>query len=138
MQPSPIKKSDLFTVRSGLPGDLNFILATWLRGLRYGNPLFTEIDKDAYFSVYHKVIENILNHSRVKVACLKDDQDVILGYSVIQADKVHWVHVKSEWRKIGIARSLLTEKFNVVTHLTTLGLQILKQRCPSVKFNPFI
>ncbi len=134
----PIKKSDLIAYRSSKPEDINFILATWLRGLRYGNELFEQIDKDIYFAEYHKVIEALLRVSQVRVACLKDDPDTILGYAVLQGDKVHWIHIKSAWRRIGIAKSLLYTKFGVVTHLTTLGAKLLKEKCTGVKFNPFL
>lgn len=133
-----LQKSDLVSVRDYLPGDRNFILATWLRGLRYGNEWFEAVDQKIYFDFYNKVIEIILNRpdTQVKVACLKDDPEVILGYSVYTGGVLHWVFVKKAWRSIGIMKSLLPEGIVAVSHLTTVGKSILR-RHPGVVFNPF-
>lgn len=48
--------------------------------------------------------------SVLRVACLPDDPDAILGWAVITADqppKLHFVYVRKEARKNGIARMLL-------------------------------
>lgn len=75
----------------------------------------------------------------VKIACLKEDPTVILGYSILSNDyqSVIWVFVKSIWRKRGIARSLVPAHPAQVTHLTALGKSLLtKFKSPPI-FNPF-
>lgn len=131
-------KSELITIRDAESGDINFILATWLRGLKYGNDWFQMIDPEAYFLVYQKVIEAILQRpdTVVKVACLVEDRDVLIGYSVYAGDRLDWLFVKKNWRNIGVARSLVPENINVITHLTAVGKTILRKH-PTVKFNPF-
>jgi hypothetical protein len=133
-----IQKKDLVAVRDWVPGDRNFILSTWLKGLRYGNEWFEAIDSKVYFDFYHKVIETILAHplTTVKVACLADDSDVILGYSVSTGPCLNWAFVKKEWRSIGIGRDLVSKEITTVTHLTSLGKSILRKH-PELKFNPF-
>lgn len=135
-----MEKKDLISVRAYTPPDKNFILATWLKGLRYGNETFEFIQQDIYFEIYNRVIESILKRDEisVKVACLKDDPEVILGYSVFENKTVHWIFCKQAWRKIGIARMLLPEGFNRVTHITTAAKAILTHKFPNVIFNPFI
>lgn len=133
-----INKADLIEIRDYLPGDHNFILATWLRGLRYGNEWFSLIDSDAYYENYEKVIKAILTRPNtvVRVASLKDDPEVILGYSVYADDVLDWVFVKKAWRNIKIAKSLMPSTVKVVTHLTKTGVSMLK-KYPEVRFNPF-
>ncbi len=131
-------KSKLITIRDGQPGDVNFIYATWLKGLRFGNDLFREIPAKVYFEAYHKVVEALLNRPGVviRVACLLEDPDVILGYSVSKGDRLDYVFVKTAWRKIGIAKNLVPPTIRVATHLTKEGLSILRKR-PDMHFNPF-
>jgi hypothetical protein len=71
------------------------------------------------------------------VACLKDDADTILGYSVIEGKRLHWVFVKRVWRKIGIGASLVPPFIDSVSHLTEIGKSILEKQ-KGVIFNPFL
>src|SRR5580692_5240979 len=120
-----LEKKDLVSVRGPMPEDINFIFASWLRGLYYGNTFFGEIPKDIFMDKYHQVIQNILTKATVRVACLKDDPEVILGYSVIRnteaGETLDWVFVKSAWRRVHIGKSLVPNKLNAVTHLTKIG-----------------
>lgn len=133
-----LNKKDLIEIRGMYPDDWNFILATWLKGLRYGNDWFGMVDPSVYYEAYQKVIERILQSpgTDVRVACLKDSPDVILGYAVIRDSTLDWVFVKSRWRTIGIARSLVPENINTVSHLTEIAKSLLKKH-PDIKFNPF-
>ncbi len=127
----------LMTFRSGKVEDKNFILATWLRGLYSGNSWFKEIPKDIFMKHYHDILMNILTRPtiEVKVAVLKEDEDIILGYSVYEGSTFHWMFVKEAWRRVGIGRSLLPEKCVTVTHLTSIGSKLKPK---SMRFNPFI
>lgn len=133
-----LQKNELVTIRDIQPNDRNFILATWLKGLRYGNDWFQEIEPSVYFAVYQRMIEVILNDPRVtvKIACLKEDPEVVLGYSVYSGNRLDWVFVKKAWRGIGIAKSLIPECITVVSHLTNVGKAIMRKR-KGVFFNPF-
>jgi GNAT superfamily N-acetyltransferase len=136
-----MNKSDLVTIRDSIPDDRNFIMATWLRGLKYGNEWFDAIEADVYYSYYQKAIDFILTHNNtaVRVACLKEDPDVILGYVVLNrlGNVVHWVFVKKAWRSIGIAKNLVPETVTRATHLTKVGMAILQKRKGKISFNPF-
>jgi GNAT superfamily N-acetyltransferase len=135
-----LSKKELIAFRAPTLDDENFIYSTWLKGLRYGNELFSLIDQEIYFKTYHVIIEFLLKHptTRIEVAALKEDPEVILGYVVRNQDTVHWLFVKQAWRGIGLARSLLSAPFEFVSHLTDQGASLLKQKYPTVKFNPFI
>jgi len=133
------ERKESVIVRPPCAEDTSFIFATWLRGLRYGNELFELINPDVYFEFYHKVIQSILTNKNttVAIACLKEDKDVILGYAVYSGTTLHWCHVKTAWRNIGIAKQLVPSNINTVSHLTKVGIGILKNH-PAVQFNPFL
>jgi hypothetical protein len=121
-----------------LDEDKNFIYASWLRGLYYGESWFSEIPKNIFMENYHKVIDSILKKSStvVKVACLKDDPSVILGYAVlVDTGGLHWVFIKKSWRNIGIAKDLVGS-VSYCSHLTNVGISIMKKK--GWIFNPFI
>jgi hypothetical protein len=134
-----VLKKDLVAVRGPMPEDINFIFASWLRGLYYGNTFFGEIPKDIFMDKYHQVIQNLLAKATVRVACLKDDPEVILGYSVIRntesGETLDWIFVKSAWRRIGIGKSLVPNKINATTHLSKVGKALKPTDCI---YNPFL
>lgn len=130
-----------FETREATEEDLPFVYATWLRGLRYGNEAFGLIEQSVYYKYYHQYIGILLKHpdTRVLVACLPDDEDVILGYSVLGKEgTVHYVHVKDAFRKFGIARGLVPKNIKIYTHFTKVGLAILKSKFPNAEYNPFL
>lgn len=140
-----LQKTDLVAYRPLKEEDRNFIYATWLRGLYYDKDgWFREIPKDIFMENYHRAIERVLSspHINVRVACLKDDADVILGYSVSrkypEAEVLDWVFVKSAWRGIGVTKGLIPNQIQAVTHLTTPGKAILRKKFPDAIYNPFL
>jgi hypothetical protein len=121
--------------------DTNFIMATFLKGLYYGAPWVSEIPKDVFMDNYKVIAENLINspNTVVKIACLKEDPNVMLGYSILSADYkvIHWVFVKAAWRKQGIMRAIIPQYPIAVTHLTTVG-KILLPKYKDCIFNPFL
>lgn len=129
---------DGYEVRAYTATDFNFVAATFLRGLYYGDTVFSDMPKNAFMQNYKPVLEALIKRSDVWVACLKDAPDVILGYSIISRDftTIHWVFVKKPWRKKGIARSILPQYPTAVTHLTAQGKSLLTKFQDCV-FDPF-
>jgi hypothetical protein len=128
----------LYEVRDVTTDDTNFILATFLRGLYYGNEFYKLIPKQIFMEGYKPVIEGFFSRTTIKVACLKEDPTVILGFSILSKDfkTIHWVYVKQAWREQGIANSLTPPDLEAYSHFTTLGLS-LAQKFPKLIFNPF-
>jgi hypothetical protein len=130
----------LYDIRDAKADDRNFVLATFLRGLYYGDSWFSLIPKDIFMANYKKVGEFLVTspNINIKVACLKEDPDVIIGYSILSQDfsTIHWVYVKNIWRKQGIGRSLVPQHPTTVTHLTALGKTLLS-KFENCIFNPF-
>lgn len=143
-----LNKKELIGVRPYGDSDKNFVLATWLRGLYYGDSFFSNIPKTIFMENYHAILEVFLQrHSNsIQVACLKEDPEVILGYSIVRHLKVgeadisvlDWIFVKTAWRGIGISQMLVPNKINACTHLTKLGASIIKNKHPNIIFNPFL
>lgn len=134
-----MKKDDLVSFRNVMGEDNNFILSTWLRGLRYGNQWFGMIEQEVYFKMYKPIIERLLVKPTVsvKVACLKDDPEVILSYSVLEQDRLHWVFTKKAWRQMGLANDLIPKEIKTLTHITHIGESLyLKKK--QLTFNPFL
>lgn len=131
----------LYDIRDAGPDDVNFVLATFLRGLYYGDSWFSSIPKDIFMQNYKRIAQALVASPKVtiKIACLKEDPTVILGYSVLSSDyhTAHWVYVKSAWRKQGIARSLVPQYITGVTHLSALG-RTLSTKFPNAVFNPWL
>lgn len=128
----------LYNIRDFEPSDTNLILATFLRGLYYGDSWFSLIPKPIFIQHYKPVIEVMIAKRTIKIACLPDDPTVILGYSIMSNDfqTIDWVFVKSAWRKKGIGKSLLPQFPTAVTHLTKIGLTLMS-KFPNCIFNPF-
>lgn len=130
----------MFDVRDGNQNDKNFILATFLRGLYYGDTWYSLIPKQIFMDNYKHVAEKLITSPNiiVKVACLREDPAVILGYSVLSSDfkTIHWVHVKKAWRKRGIAKTILPQYPTYITHLSSLGKNLMTKFETAV-FNPF-
>lgn len=128
-----------YEIRGPQENDVNFILATWLKGFFYGtNWLNRNVDQDLFFKQYNEIAKGILIRPGVKISvcCLRDDDDVILGYSISEGDCLHWIFVKESWRKMGIGGLLLPPGLKEFSHLTDLGLELNKMKM-NLKFNPF-
>ena len=134
-----VNKSELVTIRDGIESDFPFIYASWLRGYRHGNDHVALIDNDAYFREQHKTIESILSDpaTSVKIACLKDQPDVILGYCVHKLVRMDWIFIKKSWRGIGLAKDLIPKDIKCVSHLTKVGFSLLRKQ-PNMRYNPYL
>lgn len=135
-----MNKKELITIRTANEKDINFIFATFLRGLYYGDSWFSEIPKTIFMENYHNALKRILvnPNNYVKIACLVEDPEIILAYAILSSDNktLHWAFCKKAWRAIGLIKQLVPNTVTQVTHLTKVGLSIIKKR-DHVIFNPF-
>lgn len=124
---------------SHLPPEFtNVIIAPFINSLRYGNDLFKLVDQDSYYKAYSKYIGLLLMRPKsvIKLALLNDK--TVLGWSLYEDEILHYVWVKKEVRRQGIARALLPMKFTSISHITNKGLNIWVNKFPEVRFNPFV
>lgn len=119
----------------------NMIFSKWLRGLRYGNPLFKNIDADAFFKEYHRYLENLMSKpdSVIRLAVLSDEPDTALGFSVCREDVCDFIHVHKDQRRVGIAKSLFPPNITTMTHITLTAMDIWRRndKYKHLIFNPF-
>lgn len=115
------------------------VFSKWLRSLRYGNQLFKLMDSISYFQSYHHYIENLLQKpdSKISLAVLSEDKDVVLGFSVHRGRILDYIHVHQDQREHGIGNKLLPKDIREITHITKLGTLLWKKKHPDWKFNPF-
>lgn len=128
----------ILELRPAVPADINFIYSTFLRGLYFGNDLYSQIDQDSYFDAYSKVLTNLLTKpgTETTVAHLPGEPDVMVGFSISSGTVLHYVFVKAAFRKQGVATQLVRPDTKVVTHITKPGNAIRKKR--GWAFNPFL
>lgn len=147
-----MNKRDLITFRDGLPTDMPFVYRSVLMGTYHGNKpakgqkpspgcpvdFFSSINQDTFMKEYHGFLESMFSRAgiEIKIACLVDDPDVILGFSVLRGPVLNFVFVKPDWRGIGIARDLVDKNVTTVSGFTRVGDIIRRKRGWS--FNPWV
>jgi ribosomal protein S18 acetylase RimI-like enzyme len=124
----------MIEIRGMEPGDLAFIYSSWLRGLRFGNAYFEQMDSDAYYASKKEEITAVLCQPdvSVRVACASDDREVILGYLVARvADEasVVWVWVRPAIRRQSVATQLCHGlRVRFAENTTGIGAEIIKRK----------
>lgn len=130
------EKDDLITYRPFREADLPFILDSWLKTLRVNNDFFRQIDRDIYKLIYPEIVTRLVRTHRTRVACLKEDDDVIIGYVCTNSDTLHWVFVKNQWRGLGIMKDLVPNGLTFISHTTRLFRPISDKY--NWRLNPFL
>jgi len=117
------------------------VYAHWLRSYRYGNDYIKLIDSNSYYKNYKRFIWEILSRPEciVRLAVLTEDKDVVIGFSVSRETILDYVHVSKDLRCQGIAKSLVPENMEWISHLTKQALAIMGKKYVDWKwkFNPF-
>lgn len=138
-----LEEVDSYKIRkfkaTDLPNDFrNLIIAPFKNSLRYGNDLFKLIDRDAYYEAYDKYIHILLGRPDSIITLAILDDETVLGWCLYERDVIHYVWVKKEVRRQGIGISLLPKTFNVISHVTNIGINIWVNKFPNVRLNPFV
>lgn len=128
----------MISLRPATGEDQGYLFATFLRGLRFGNPQLAKVPARVYFKEQHAVITNIiLRGASVLIAHPEGEPDVIIGYAIGEPGTCHWVHVKNAFREMGVARRLLEAlpPFTEYSHWVR-SADTLARKFPA-EFNPF-
>ncbi len=117
----------------------SFVFAKWLRSLRYENDFFKLIESKAYWLTYQRLVSAILDKPETKMhlAVLTEDPDVILGFSISRGNVLDYVYVHKHQRRLGIGARLVPPGIDTITHVTKTGLTIWGTKYGQWKFNPF-
>lgn len=130
-----------YKIREALDDDRNFILSSWLRSFRNNGDWPRHIDSATYYANHQSVIQRLLTLCDVKIACASDDENLILGWCCVDGSTVHYVFVKEQYRKLGIAKAMLDgigEKATY-THWTRI-IKDLEQagKLLNWRYNPYV
>jgi hypothetical protein len=119
---------------------VNLIRSRWIRTYKKDNAYMKLVHPPSYYFSYNNYIANVLLRPTVKVwlAVLQEDDDVVLGFSVIEGTILHYVHVPKPYRRQHIGTMLVPDGIQWFTHLTTIGMRIWSVKAPNARFNPFI
>lgn len=98
-----------------------------------------------------KVLNKLMEASKILVACDEDDEDFLLGYLVYEDEPdllIHYIFVRYEARKKGLANEMLNEirfqerlnnkEFVWFSHLTGNGSFITKNKGLNLNYNPYL
>lgn len=122
-------------IRSFIPeSDAAFLYSSWRNSLWYDQ------DRDPsqsqkFYTYVTREIKNIISKKecKIKIACLSDDPDLIIGYSVLTGTNLEWCYVKIEYRKKGIA-NLITKGFHTISQpMTRIGKSIALNHALKIK-----
>ncbi len=87
--------------------DDSYIYSTWTKYSWYSPIEPIDLPKNVYFIKKAEQIKYFLESGLTKVACLKDEPYVIIGYVVAHNNEIKWLCVKKDFRNQGIEEFLL-------------------------------
>lgn len=96
--PKMINASKTIIVRKANKEDVPFLFSTYLKHNWYDKRNSTMLPKMVWTLAQRKRLQKVFDEQRIKVACLSDDPEIILGYGFIDNDKKPFIYVKLAWR----------------------------------------
>jgi len=129
-------------------GDLHFILSSWLKTYRESGKFTRRIKPQTFYQYHEERIKRLFDWplAEVTIACTPQEPTVILGYRVSEEKDhvLHWLFVRPEFQKMGIAKKLL-EGFPLgechFTHWTINcdeKINRLLEENPRMNYNPYL
>lgn len=95
----------LYDIRPGRETDHPFVISSWLASDRH-SPAGRDMG-ERYASEHRETVKRILMRAELRVACVVDTPDAILGWAVTGPDTVYYVYVRRDVRRLGIGRALV-------------------------------
>ena len=135
-------------IRRATPGDLPYLLSTWLNHYKEHSYFALRIKRRIFFERHHQVISNILSRpgTEVLVVHSTEDPEVNFGFLVseVQADHEHVIHfafVQKKLRRLGLCRKMMREMqldwdACLFTHWTYTASDLVR-RFPGLTYDPY-
>lgn len=130
-----------FRIRVGNEKDRAFIVFSWMSSF-YENengPAVRHADREHYRAEMNRVFDRLVMTARILVACDLEDENVLIGFAAATLRELHYVFVRQDFRKVGIARKLIEafpDPIKSYTFFTHAGARRLKPRERGWKFTP--
>lgn len=105
-------------VRRATTDDMRFVSASWFESYWKATARDLGVPFGAYKPGQDALIRRLTAAGDVLVAYLISVPDEILGYSVIENETLHYVYVKSVYRRQGIATGLIQHRAARYSHKT--------------------
>jgi hypothetical protein len=89
---------------------MGYVLHSWTETTYGATPQKWACKKDIWYALFPKHQEYLLKRARVLVATPIDDDNLVCGFVIYEPQipsLLHWVQVKSAFKKQGIAKLLL-------------------------------
>lgn len=137
----------LFSLREFKKSDIPFIVDAWVEGFARSKYSGT-LSPDIFHKAYREQVSNIISRNtfRATVVSSRDHSNVMAGFIAweesVKSTAVHWVYVKSMYRRIGIAdwlkSSLPLRDSKHITHMVSdRGFKkCVNKLFPNYKFSP--
>ena len=104
-----MSEAQQFVVIDGINDARSLVYSTWLRSYQQSGPSVRKVSRTDFFAGHHKVLDGIFARDPVvKLAVFPDDPTVVFGWSVTEGNAVHYVYVKPDFRRFGVATALLS------------------------------
>lgn len=128
----------VFKLRPYRESDLNFIRNSWAKSYYKGSEYVKFISPNEFHERHRPIREEILKRPNIAlvVACSTDDEDLILGWILIEKPKeksgtiLHYLYVKEAFKKEGISKELMNKLLTntpiMVTHMTERASKIIQ------------
>lgn len=110
--------------------DRNFVLSSWLRSFATSDEVWRLYGTRVadYFVDYHPVVVQLIARSTVLVAALEEEPDAIVGWAALEGPALHYLLVKSSFRRTRHGAALLQALPGVehYTHMTPMAASRLR------------
>ena len=122
-------------VRPATESDLRFVRSSWKTDF-WKNHARKSMSHGVYSPGQARRIERLLGRSGTLVAYFPEVPDEVLGWAVVEHDVLHYVYVKSSYRRVGIAKGLTIGRVRWYSHPTNEAGRCF-MRSIEAQFNPY-
>lgn len=134
--------SDLILIRDAVKADHDFIYDSWLNHFEHTSYISKKTPKEIFMREHSITVNHIMNRDNVVVKIAGDAEFSIFAYivaeSVHNSPVIHYLYVRPEYQRLGIARKLI-DSLNLPNHFEvshwTQNLNQITFDCKSFKFN---
>ncbi len=126
--------------------DKAFVYSTWLRNYKHSSYFAKRIRPVVFFAGHHALLDHLFNKPEIMcaIACSPEDPGQIFGYLAYQLRPkpiLHFIFVKDDFRKMGVARTLIKSTGIDVASATfthwTYPVDDIIRRFPEMIYSPY-